>query len=205
MKISTRKKERRNEFYEFEPVDEDAFLADAFSNIVNQDKSEWLNDGNGTSFSPGSFVSREFLGNLDLSNAELFERVTVEEELAGNFKASEDITSFYGMASYDYSDQLLVVGGIRLERTSLYDLEARSYNEDNDQNNIITAADSDYTDVLPSLHLIYDLDGASKIRVALTKSLARPNYFDTVPYQQVKVEDEEIKVCLLYTSDAADE
>ena len=194
LKISTRKKERRNEFYEFEPVDEDAFLADAFSNIVNQNKSEWLNDGNGTSFSPGSFVSREFLGNLDLSNTELFDRVIVEEELAGNFKASEDITSFYGMASYDYSDQLLVVGGIRLERTSLYDLEARSYNEDNDQNNIITAADSDYTDVLPSLHLIYDLDGASKIRVALTKSLARPNYFDTVPYQQVKVEDEEIKV-----------
>ena len=98
------------------------------------------------------------------------------------------------MASYDYSDQLLVVGGIRLERTSLYDLEARSYDEDNDQNNIITAADNDYTDVLPSLHLIYDLDGASKIRIALTKSLARPNYFDTVPYQQVKVEDEEIKV-----------
>ena len=98
------------------------------------------------------------------------------------------------MASYDYSDQLLVLGGIRLERTTLYDLEARSYDEDNDQNNIITAADNDYTDVLPSLHLIYDLDGASKIRVALTKSLARPNYFDTVPYQQVKVEDEEIKV-----------
>ena len=71
MKISTRKKERRNEFYEFEPVDEDAFLADAFSNIVNQDKSEWLNHGNGTSFSPGSFVSREFLGNLDLSKSSL--------------------------------------------------------------------------------------------------------------------------------------
>ena len=194
LKISSRKKERRNEFYEFEPVDEDAFLADAFSNIVSQDKSEWLNDGDGTSYNSGSYVSREFLGNLDLSNTELFERVIVEEELAGNFKASEDITSFYGMASYDYSDQLLVVGGIRLERTSLYDLEARSYDEDNDQNNIITAADNDYTDVLPSLHLIYDLDVASKIRVALTKSLARPNYFDTVPYQQVKVEDEEIKV-----------
>ena len=58
----------------------------------------------------------KFLGNLDLSNTELFERVIVEEELAGNFKASEDITSFYGMASYDYSDLMLVVGGIRLER-----------------------------------------------------------------------------------------
>ena len=193
-KISTRKKERRNEFYEFEPVDEDVFLADAFSNIVNQDKSEWLNDGNGTSFAPGSFVSREFLGNLDLSNTDYFERVIVEEELAGNFKASEDITSFYGMASYDHSDQLSIVGGLRLEKTSLSDLEARSYDEDEDQNNIITAPDNDYTDVLPSLHMIYDLDGASKIRFALTKSLARPNYFDTVPYQLVKVEDEEIKV-----------
>ena len=118
-KISARKKERRNEFYEFEPVDEDVFLADAFSNIVNQDKSEWLNDGNGTSFAPGSFVSREFLGNLDLSNTDYFERVIVEEELAGNFKASEDITSFYGMASYDHSDQLSIVGGLRLEKTSL--------------------------------------------------------------------------------------
>ena len=98
------------------------------------------------------------------------------------------------MATYDYSDRLLIVGGLRLERTSLYDLEARSYDEDNDVNNVISASDNDYTDVLPSLHMIYDLDGVSKLRVALTKSLARPNYFDTVPYQQVKIEDEEIKV-----------
>ena len=84
-KISTRKKERRNEFYEFEPVDEDAFLADAFSNIVNQDKSEWLNDGDDASFNPGSFVSREFLGNLDLNDATNFERVIVEEEISWEF------------------------------------------------------------------------------------------------------------------------
>ena len=139
------------------------------------------------SYNSGSYVSREFVGNLDLSNTALFERVVVEEELAGNFKASEDITSFYGMATYDYSDRLLIVGGLRLERTSLYDLEARSYDEDNDVNNVISASDNDYTDVLPSLHMIYDLDGVSKLRVALTKSLARPNYFDTVPYQQVKI------------------
>ena len=82
----------------------------------------------------------------------------------------------------------------KIRRTSLYDLEARSYDEDNDVNNVISASDNDYTDVLPSLHMIYDLDGVSKLGVALTKSLARPNYFDTVPYQQVKIEDEEIKV-----------
>ena len=52
------------------------------------------------------------------------------------------------MATYDYSDRLLIVGGLRLERTSLYDLEARSYDEDNDVNNVISASDNDYTCLL---------------------------------------------------------
>jgi len=193
-KNTVREKYRNNMFYEYEPVDEDAFLEDVFRNTASQTKDEWLNDEGSTRYESGRFVTRKFLGNLDLDNTSLFERQVNNEELAGNYDATEAVTAFYMMASYKASDRMNITGGVRMEQTSLTDLEARSYDADDDENTVVQGSDNDYSNVLPSLHMVYDMDELSKVRFAFTQSLARPNYFDIAPYQEVVREDEEIKV-----------
>ena len=45
---------------------------------------------------------------------------------------------------------------------------------------------------LPALHLRYALTDAANVRAAFTRTLARPNYYDLVPYQLVFQEDAQI-------------
>jgi TonB-dependent receptor len=49
-----------------------------------------------------------------------------------------------------------------------------------------------YGDILPSLNFCWDMDARTVIRAAWTNTLARPNYFDLVPYRQVSVDDNEL-------------
>ena len=67
------------------------------------------------------------------------------------------------------------------------------YNDDGDYESTrpITGGDT-YTQWLPSAHLRYSLDQETNVRAAYTRTLARPNYYDLVPYQIVFQEDLEI-------------
>ena len=46
--------------------------------------------------------------------------------------------------------------------------------------------------ILPGLHVKYAMTDATNVRAAFTRTLARPNYYDLVPYQLVFQEDGEI-------------
>jgi len=52
--------------------------------------------------------------------------------------------------------------------------------------------ESSYTNILPSVHLKYDLTDNTIFRFAWTNTLARPNYIDLVPTIDILVDDEEI-------------
>ena len=100
------------------------------------------------------------------------------------------------MASYKASDRMNITGGLRMEQTSLTDLEARSYDADDDVNTVVQGSDNDYSNVLPSLHMVYDMDELSKVRFAFTQSLARPNYFDIAPYFSLNIDREQISALI---------
>ena len=51
-----------------------------------------------------------------------------------------------------------------------------------------------YINVLPGLHLKYDFNKTTILRAAWTNTLARPNYFDLVPYREINREDNEIAI-----------
>lgn len=192
-KLKFKEKIRDNEGFEFSPIGSGF---DDLGRVPNSDQtvSNYL-AGN---YRFGNFTTREFLGDLDLNNASLFEKEElVEDYLPGNFDANEVVTAGYIMLNQDLSDNLFLLAGVRLENTAIdYDGNQLVLDEGGDLDNsqIARISDSDsYLNVMPAIHLRYDLNPNSVIRAAWTNSIARPNYFNLVPFREVNLEDNELE------------
>lgn len=133
--------------------------------------------------------SRTLFGALPASRIEID-----REGDAENYDAEERVYAGYAMAELHLGDRLMVLPGVRFESTAvdytgfevLYDGEG-----DYASTRTVTGGDT-YGVVLPGLHARYAVDNLTNVRAAVTRSLARPNYFDLVPYQLVFQEDGEI-------------
>lgn len=183
-------KERDNNFFEYEPTDEDAFGA-TIGDIPNKNYSD-PNFLAGSQYAVGTFATPEFLGNLDLKNGSEFEESDLLEEYApANFVAKESIVGGYIMADHQFSSKFSAIAGVRLESTSI-DYSGNIYDIDNEE---VTPANGDqsYTNFMPGVHLKYDINPNSIIRFAWTNTIARPNYYDLVPYALFSPEDEELE------------
>lgn len=182
-------KVRDNNFYEYEPLDEDAFGA-TIADVPHRDYSD-PNFLPGSQYQVGTFVDPKFLGGLDLKNPGLFEESDVKEEyVPGNFTAKESITGAYVMADHQFSEKLSVIGGLRLEHTSI-DYVGNIFDIDNEETRP-AEGEQNYTNLMPGLHFKYDLNSNSILRFAWTNTIARPNYYDLVPYAAFSPEDEEL-------------
>lgn len=183
-------KERDNNFFEYEPIDEEAF-GPTIGDVPNRDYSD-PNYLAGSQYAAGTFVTPEFLGGLNVKNGSLFEETDVlEEYVPGNFLARESIVGAYAMADHQFSDKFSAIAGLRLESTSI-DYTGNIYDVDNEEFSEANG-DQQYTNFMPGLHLKYDLDANSIVRFAWTNTIARPNYYDLVPYAFFSPEDEELE------------
>jgi TonB-dependent receptor len=139
----------------------------------------------------GTFSTPAFLSGLDLFNAAAFTLADQPGEYAaGNFDATERITGGYAQLQQQLGASVSLVGGVRVEATNV-DYDGFQYNVDNDNITPTTGAQS-YTDILPSLNARWDVDRRTVVRAAWTNTLARPNYFDLVPYREISLEDNEL-------------
>ena len=185
-----KKKERDNNFFEYEPLDEDAFGA-TLGAVPNIDYSD-PNYLAGSQYAVGRFMDPKFLGGLDLTNGGLFEESDVLEEYApGNYNATENITAAYVMADHQLNSKLSAIAGLRIEHTAI-DYTGNIFDIDNETIAPVSG-DQSYTNFLPGLHFKYDPTGNTVIRLAWTNTIARPNYFDLVPYAAFSIEDEELE------------
>ncbi|MEB2777077.1 TonB-dependent receptor [Algoriphagus sp. D3-2-R+10] len=182
-------KERDNNFYEYEPLDEEAF-GETLADVPNVNYSD-PNFLAGSQYQVGTFTDPKYLGGLDFKNSALFEESDVPEEYApGNFTAKETITGGYIMADHQFSDKFSAIAGVRLEHTSI-DYMGNIFDIDNEE---ISSAEGEqsYTNFMPGVHLKYNMNPNSVLRFAWTNTIARPNYFDLVPYAEFSPEDEEL-------------
>jgi TonB-dependent receptor len=137
---------------------------------------------NGEKYVPGRFVNKEFLGGLDFGNSSLFEKEdAIGEYITNNYTASENITSGYLMADYKLSDKFLAIVGFRIENTGI-NYSGFEYDEDNEEAKPTTETSQNYTNLLPGAHLKYNFSENSILRFAWTNTIARPAYFDLVPF-----------------------
>ncbi|WP_147677235.1 TonB-dependent receptor [Algibacter pacificus] len=193
VKTRLKNKNRDNNFIEYSPEDS-AF--DLLGGIPTQDYSnpDFLA---GSQYAVGSFASKEFLGGLDLNDVAKFEAEDLPDEyLTANFDVDENVFSGYAMTNQQVSEKLNILLGVRLEHTSINSTGNEIiFDEDGDfaGSNSVTDKNS-YTNILPGVHLKYNLTDQTILRFAWTNTLARPNYIDLVPFREVNNEDEEIKL-----------
>ncbi len=141
----------------------------------------------------GTFTTPQFLADLDLFNASRFElEDRPDEYAAGNFDAEERITAGYGMIEQRFGPTVSLVAGVRVENTNV-DYNGFEFDVDEETVRPTTGSQS-YTDVLPSLNVRWDVTPNTVVRGAWTNTLARPNYFDLVPYREVSLEDNELAI-----------
>ncbi|GGH36256.1 TonB-dependent receptor [Mangrovimonas yunxiaonensis] len=149
----------------------------------------------GEQYAAGVFADAGYLGGLDLYNTNLFTGENLPEEyITSNFDVNEDVYAGYAMINQDLSDKFSVLAGVRLEHTVINSQgNELEFDTNGDVSGIQEVVDeSSYTNVLPGVHLKYNISDNTVLRLAWTNTLARPNYVDMVPYREINREDEEI-------------
>ncbi|MEM7658938.1 MAG: TonB-dependent receptor [Bacteroidota bacterium] len=179
-------KSRDNDFYEYEPENEEVF-ENSVSSVDDLSKDNYL----AGDYTIGSFTSPEFLGDLDLANG-AFEGEQDLSELAGNFNASESIVGGYAMLNQQVGEKLLILAGLRVEQTNLTYSGFR-YDDEEETLDATEEVESNYVNILPGLHLRFAATPKTILRFAYTNTLARPNYFDLVPYREI-ADGEELSI-----------
>ncbi|MCB4806949.1 TonB-dependent receptor [Tamlana sp. 62-3] len=190
-------KNRDNDFTEYSPEDS-AF--DLLGTLPTRDytDSDFLA---GSQYQIGSFATPEFVGALNLTDATQFEgEDLVDEYQSGNFDVNENVFAGYIMTSQQLTSKLSVLAGVRIESTNLdsegYRLTFIEEDEDAgiDEEIIVEAVSetNSYVNILPGLHLKYDLNDNTVFRFAWTNTLARPNYADLIPRAEIINEDNEV-------------
>lgn len=143
-------------------------------------------------FGPGisPSLARTYFNGLPASAREFD-----HESDASDYDADERVYAGYAMTELFIGQKLLLLPGIRYEATDVdytgYDV---LYDEGGDYESTqrVTGGDR-YGFFLPGFHVRYSLDPSTNVRAAYTRTLARPNYYDLVPYQLVFLEDAEIQ------------
>ncbi|WP_282112160.1 TonB-dependent receptor [Maribacter stanieri] len=184
---------RDNNFYEFDL--EDDFPTLAAVPVKDYSDPDYLA---GSQYQIGSFASEAWLGALDLNIAD--GELIVDEFAPSNFNVNEDVFASYVMLNQKLSEKFSVLVGVRLENTKLESKGNRViYIEEDEDAGIDEAVlveevigENSYTNVLPGVHLKYDVSTNTILRFAWTNTLARPNYQDLIPRAEVINEDKEL-------------
>jgi TonB-dependent receptor len=185
----SKSKMRDNFFDAFSPIDEAAFESGALAFSTSQTRSGFM----AGDYQVGSFTTANFLGDLDLNDPAQFDKEAVLAEEAGDYNARENILGTYLMLNQKLGNRLQLIAGVRLERTGL-EYQGNQYDADNDSLILTDVQTNSYINVLPGLHLKYSISKNDFIRFAYTNTLARPNYFDLVPYKEIYFDDNEILI-----------
>ncbi|WP_308991480.1 TonB-dependent receptor [Mariniflexile litorale] len=184
-------KNRDNNFFEYSPETSDLDLLGGVPTRNYSDKDFLA----GSQYAVGNFATPEYLGALNLYDVAQFEAENLPEEyLTANFDVNENVYAGYAMTNQKLSDKLSMLMGVRIEHTEINSIgNELIFDEDGDYAGTNELKDENsYTNVLPGIHLKYDVSNKTVLRFAWTNTLARPNYVDLVPYQEVNNEDEEI-------------
>ncbi|MFT3996577.1 MAG: TonB-dependent receptor [Asticcacaulis sp.] len=99
-----------------------------------------------------------------------------------DYDGSEDIYAGYVQGRYD-NGALRIVGGVRVEQTKV-DLSGFSTNSDTLTFTPVSFS-KDYTDVLPSVNVRYNVSDKLVARAALTQSLMRPSFGKMAPRLEI--------------------
>jgi TonB-dependent receptor len=205
-RFRAKEKMRNNIFFEAEPTGSSEVTYETMASI-GASARDALKDYSEASYGPGdykagTFVNDEVLGALDLpvarslsasgtqiANDAFTMEPVYDEFVPGNYSAEETVSAGYLMLEHQFGNQTLLLAGLRLEQTAV-DYQGNELNLDTETISA-TIGDETFSSILPGLHVRHNFDDKTLVRFAWTNTIARPNYYDLVPYSAISFEDEE--------------
>lgn len=156
--------------------------------LVAWDAKGW---DQGEKYAPGTFVDKNYLGGLNLTDKSKFKEETDPTEfLSQNYKAKEQIFAGYVRWDQNITERTALILGARLEHTRI-DYTGNNVFDEKELEGQIQNKNS-YTQILPGITLKHNFTNNFILRAAVTTSLARPNYYALAPYVNSKVDDREL-------------
>ncbi len=176
-KVVHKSKDKDKDFYKYTPTDKDGFNANSLANTVNENRDGFIP---GSQYKVGSFVSKEYLGELDLNNASLFKKEQDQEEIAASYNAKEVVSAGYLRFDQKIGKKWSLMAGLRLENTHVK-YSGYQYDANADEATKTPYSTDDYLNVLPSLLVKYSINDDFKVRASFTNTISRPKYSALVP------------------------
>jgi len=185
-RLRLKNKERDNNFFEYKP-------ASGFNNMAELPLQTWNAKGwdQGEKYAAGSFVDKNFLGGLNLTdNSQFEEKAKPKEFLSENYRAKEQIFAGYVRWDQNITENTALILGARVEHTKI-NYTGNNVVDDKELAGEINNKNS-YTNFLPGITLKHNFSDNFILRAAVTTSLARPNYYALAPYVNTTFEDKEL-------------
>ena len=165
--------------------------AEGFIKINNFYEDRYIGElANGYIYGPANALSRgtidDFMNTYWKSD---YTRNFVKD--VEDYTAGEAIVAGYGMAELNIGPLLMILPGFRVERTTTNYKSPFGQAKVDDEGNIDDSSIIDsvgtvsYSEFLPMLHVRYKLTDWFDIRIAVTKSLSRPDYSRLVPWESI--------------------
>lgn len=110
-----------------------------------------------------------------------------------DYEAGEAISAGYLMAEINLGDFIMFLPGFRYERTTndYKNIWGNAIVDENGEVTLVNAKDTSgtrtYDEILPMFHLRIKPVNWFDVRLAVTKSLSRPDYFNLVPWERVTI------------------
>lgn len=192
LKFSVDKKDRTGERWKLKWKGDDYFMSSVAS---NEQISNFLLD----KYTFGPMIDndkvRAFINKYRGKSDGLQENVQYADTdgPGGDYKSKEGVYAAFLMTNVNIG-KLLVIAGLRDEYTNnTYDGYQVIFDNNGDFQSIKPISnDNNYNNIFPYLHLKYKIASTTNARFAVTRSIARPNYFDLAPYNWVNPDDDEI-------------
>lgn len=191
-KVVMKTKHKDVDFYNYTPKDKTGFLAEALGNITDQRTSRFMPLA-AYGEQGGLFVDKAFVGSLNLDDASLFDKAQVAEELAGDYRAREIVSSVYGRLDGHLRDNLNLVAGLRVERTDI-NYTGRRYDDQTDQVSKTDPSKGSYVNFLPSMLVKWEPQHDWVVRLGYNQSISRPKYAALVPGISIKSSDNQATI-----------
>lgn len=185
-KLVAKSKDKDKDHYGYEPLNEDGFDSSSFTNIVSQNRDGFMP---GDKYKAGSFISKDYLGNLDLNNSSLFKKTQNLDEIAVGFNAKETVTAGYLRFDQNLGKKWKMMAGVRLENTHIK-YSGMNYDANKDELTHTAESKKSYLNVLPSLLVKYDANDELKVRASFTNTISRPKYSALIPNVNITKDDE---------------
>ena len=186
-------KDRENEVIAYGWEGDDDLLLSQF--LADDEDTDFMGGDYRVGPSPDPDKLRDFFEDHHDRSGELEGELNHEDSDGANYEATENTYAYYTKLTLNF-DNLQFVGGFRHE---ISDIEYTGYEVlyDEEGDYVSTAEimdDASFSNFLPMLHLRYKLTPKTNVRAAFTGSIARPHYYDLVPYRIVLSEDEEMSI-----------